>query len=598
MHQRWIKPFILFLCAALSPPAAFAANRLADHPSPYLALHAADPVDWRPWHEDVFADARAENRLVFVSVGYFSCHWCHVMQRESYQDPAIAELLNAKYVAVKVDRELDPDLDRRLIDFVEQIRGAAGWPLNVFLTPEGYPVTGFTYLPPGDFASVLRQLDDQWRREHERIAAAAREFFDTRMQDLENEAYIAPQIPAGELLDAFLSQAMLAADELQGGFGKTSKFPSVPQLGALLDIVAGNPDLDPDVAAFVRLTLDAMASNNLADHVNDGFFRYTTDPDWQTPHFEKMLYDNAQLARLYLDAHRLWPEAGYAGIAMRTLDFVESNLKHADGGYLSSLSAVDRDDREGGAYYWSRERLAGYLEPAEIEYLERAGILPQEAGEFLMPPLIGPGARGDPEQNRKIRQRLRARGSSSMPADDKRLAGWNAMLLDALVAAARLDPRYAARAEGLYRVIRRDFLRADGTLNRLAGNAEAAEAVFEDYAQVAHAFLAHGQASGDDEAVAIAGRLTERAQTLFLRQDRWRQKTRSLMPLAPGQWIIPDSVSASPMSLWLEVALAVPGLDREVRASAEKMLGRASRELLDAPYFYSSFILLRATHSG
>ena len=150
--------FTLLLLLALVSPLSVASNQMADHPSPYLALHAGDPVRWRTWDESVFTEARRDNRLVYVSIGYFSCHWCHVMQRESYQDAAVAEVLNQHFIAVKVDRELDPDLDRRLMDFVEKVRGAAGWPLNVFLTPEGYPVTGFTYLPRDQFIDVLDRL--------------------------------------------------------------------------------------------------------------------------------------------------------------------------------------------------------------------------------------------------------------------------------------------------------------------------------------------------------------------------------------------------------------------------------------------------------
>ena len=168
---------LIMLIGVFGVTNVVAANQLAGHPSPYLAMHAEDPVDWRPWQATVFDDASTDNRLVFVSIGYFSCHWCHVMHRQSYQDPGIAKLLNQRYISVKVDRELDPDLDRRLIDFVEAVRGSAGWPLNVFLTPDGYPVTGFTYLPRDNFAAVLEQLDEQWRQDRDGLAAAARDFF-------------------------------------------------------------------------------------------------------------------------------------------------------------------------------------------------------------------------------------------------------------------------------------------------------------------------------------------------------------------------------------------------------------------------------------
>ena len=587
----------LALIISLGLPAAWASNQLAGHPSPYLALHAGDPVNWRPWQAEVFNDARQDNRLVYVSVGYFSCHWCHVMQQESYQDEGIAKLLNQSYIAVKVDRELDPDLDRRLIEFVEKTRGSAGWPLNVFLTPEGHPIAGFTYLPSNVFANVLQELDDAWKKDQQQLVNAARNFFETQMQDQENQAFTAPQIPSKELIGAFVSQTMLLADELQGGIGNTSKFPNVPQLDTLLTIIRQNPDLDKDVVDFMQLTLHMMASRNLHDHVNGGFFRYTTDPDWHTPHFEKMLYDNAQLATLYLRAHELWPDQGYAEIATRTLDFVEVNLKHPDGGYMSSLSAVDVDNKEGGAYFWSREQLSAVLEDQQVEYLSKLWLAETRNSEFLIRPLTGQGATGESEKNQAILKKLQSRGSKSMPADDKRLASWNAMMLDALIAASNIDSRFAERARALFRYMRNDFYRA-GWLIRFAGNADAADAVLEDYAQVAKSFLNFGNRFGNAEATRIATQLIESAYALFLKDGRWQQKAQSLIPIAPGKWVIPDQVFFSPMTLWIEAALEVPGLNPTVHAGANEMLQRATREMLDSPYFYGSFIMLRASNQG
>ncbi len=417
-----IIPRLLLLALLLSGIAlqpGLAANRLAGHPSPYLALHGNDPVDWRPWQAEVFAEAAKDNRLVLVSVGYFSCHWCHVMQRESYQDEAVASMLNRHYVSVKVDRELDPDLDQRLIGFVERVRGSAGWPLNVFLTPEGYPLTGFTYLPRDNFHRLLGQLEAEWRENHVELSKAAKRFFEQQMQDDPGTEIDAPQLPAGRLLGAFVAQSMLAADQLQGGFGDTSKFPNVPQLDALLEVIAANEHIDPDVVDFVRLTLDVMSSSNLSDHLNGGFFRYTVDPDWQTPHYEKMLYDNAQLASLYLRAHELWPKAGYAHTAQRTLDFVEAELKHPQGGYMSSLSAVDEDNIEGGAYLWDREQLEAALSRDELKYLKNLWQLETIPNDFLPRPLDSAIAGGDADRNQAILKKLRTQNRGRMPPDDK-----------------------------------------------------------------------------------------------------------------------------------------------------------------------------------
>ncbi|MCP4472278.1 MAG: thioredoxin domain-containing protein, partial [Gammaproteobacteria bacterium] len=525
--------------------------------------------------------------------GYFSCHWCHVMQRQSYQHAATAEFLNQHYISVKVDRELDPDLDQRLIDFVEQVRGAAGWPLNVLLTPDGYPLTGFTYLPQADFLRVLQHLNGEWQQSHPALSAAARDFFDSRLRHHEGEALSAAETSATDLVDAFVSQAMQVADELQGGFGNTSKFPNVPLIDALLDSIERSESPDPDVVAFINLSLQVMATRNLLDHVNGGFFRYATDPDWQTPHFEKMLYDNALLAELYLKAHRFWPNRGYAGIALRTLDFIETSLKHEHGGYMSSLSAVDRDNREGGAYLWTNEQLSVLLEPAELEHLQQKGQLQSQPGEFLIPPLSDPGQPAKPGIEQSILRKLQSRGIDSMPVDDKRLASWNAMMLNALTAAADMDPRFTERAQRLYEHMR-DIFFDDGSLIRFAGNVDIADAVLEDYAYTALAFLRYGQRFADDDALDLARLLCERAHDQFLIDGRWQAKAEPLIPIMRGKWIIEDLVFDSPMTLWLQVALTVPDLDSTAYDSARAMLQRATREMQANPYRYGSFIMLRA----
>jgi len=483
---------------------ASASNQLAGHPSPYLALHADDPVHWQSWQAGVFAEARAGNRLVLVSVGYFSCHWCHVMQQQSYQDDETAGFLNQNFVSVKVDRELEPDLDQRLITFVEKVRGVAGWPLNVFVTPDGYPLTGFTYLPRDDFLRLLQHIDGEWKQNHLALSASARAFFELELQH--SDAQIENQtMSSTALVDAFVAHAMRNADDLQGGFGDTSKFPNVPQLNALIDSMELAQTTDSEIAEFVQLSLDMMASRNLKDHINDGFFRYTTDPDWHTPHFEKMLYDNALLAALYLKANRLWPGKNYATIALQTPDFVEIQLKHPRGGYMSSLSAVDGDNRADG-------------------FLLRPASTAKNAAQSIV--------------NRSIQRKLQARGARSMPVDDKRLASWNAMTLNALTLATDVDARFAGRAKALYQKMRELFIVED-TLIRFAGNADIAAAVFEDYAHTANAFLRYGQ----------------------------------------------------------RFNLAVPGLDAKVRSSAIEMLQRVTREMVDRPYYHGSFIMLRANSS-
>ncbi len=596
-----MKPTRILITLLLLLPALLQAagdSPLRNHPSPYLAMHAEDPVAWRLWGPEVLEEARRENKLIFMSLGYFSCHWCHVMQRESYSDPEVGKVMNRGFVAVKVDRELRPELDRRMIRFVEAVRGQAGWPLNVFLTPEGYPVTGFTYLPRDDFLKVLRSVDTQWKERHQEISKIARDYFEqTESEDSGAELVDLPDASFGKLVEALLSQSMLAADELQGGFGDGSKFPSYPQLSGLLKISELEPEGGDDLRAFLTLTLDVMASRHLMDHVGDGFFRYTTDPDWQTPHFEKMLYDNAQLALLYLQADERFPGRGYRAIAERSLAFLDRSMQDDRSGlYHSSLSAVDERNREGGAYWWTLAELRELLKPEELQHLLRIWKLdPQSSEPFLAKPLIGIGvAGGDSRLNRKIRKRLLEAEKPVMPVDRKQLASWNALALRAWTEAVRRegDARTRQRATRLYRAILERFL-VGGDVRRFAGGDRTAETTLEDYAQMANALSDYGRVFDDREARRLADRLAARAFERYYRNGNWYQDDRSLIPGDPGMSVVPDGVQQSPVPLLLEVVLESEGSDPKLKAEATGLLRRLTRDMLDTPFYHATAILLR-----
>ncbi len=267
-------------------------NELVGHPSPYLAMHAEDPVQWKSWGFEAVNEAKQKDKLMFISSGYFSCHWCHVMQRESYKNDTIAKLLNDAFVPIKVDRELEPVLDEQLIHFTQQTRGQGGWPLNVFVTPEGYPLLGVLYVPADQFKDLLIKLNLRWQEQRQalkQVAANAAYAINRRLQVEQRQTV---SVELAELEQRFLSQTMLLADELGGGFGQQNKFPSAPKLVALLKLYAKYRD--EQLKEFLLLTLHEMASKGLRDQLGGGFYRYTIDPGWRIPHFEKMLYDNAQ----------------------------------------------------------------------------------------------------------------------------------------------------------------------------------------------------------------------------------------------------------------------------------------------------------------
>ena len=291
---------LLLLFFALGSQAQPLKNSLGNHPSPYLAMHGQDPVAWQQWGPKVFERARRENKLVFVSIGYFSCHWCHVMQRESYRNPEIARFINRHYIPVKVDRELRPALDTRLIEFVQQTRGYSGWPLNVFVTPEGYPLVGLVYLPPKNFLNLLTNLDRQWQQKRNELKRLARQYGENTGKPVRSDG---PdfRMRVREYYGLFIAEALSLGDDMAGGFGKQNKFPQSPQLLALLRAYELKPD--KRVERFLRLTLDQMANRGLHDMLRGGFYRYVVDPSWDIPHFEKMLYDNAQLVEVYFRAN-------------------------------------------------------------------------------------------------------------------------------------------------------------------------------------------------------------------------------------------------------------------------------------------------------
>lgn len=583
---------VLFVVLFGAPTLLWAANQLEHHPSPYLAMHAKDPVDWQLWDEAVFKTAREQNKLIFISIGYFSCHWCHVMQRESYADKEVASLLNQHFVSVKIDRELRPELDRRLIEFVSRVRGSAGWPLNVFLTPEGYPITGFTYLPRDLFSKVLLQIPQQWVTRRNEINQAARQFYQTMLEEEEDGNLLdSSAIGPNNLVEGFIEQSMQTADELQGGFGEVSKFPQIPQLRALLSLARQGYGHRQDLTDFIRLTLRAMASRNLMDHINGGFFRYTTDPDWQTPHFEKMLYDNAQMVLLYLDAEQLWPGEGYAKIAELTLEYLQVHMKHPQGGYVSSLSAVDINDEEGGGYLWDRDELSRLLGKQDSDYL-MALWQPTGSEKFLLPPLIGKFAQGDLKRNRAIREKIKGAEKPVMPIDDKRLASWNALMLQALVAAAKHNPEYVGPSREQYEFLTRVFFE-NRQLKRFAGNGKFSETTFEDYAYVAQAIGQYGEMTKDNKALALSSQLLESSYENYYVNNRWISNRQSLMPSGSGRWVIPDAVISSPLTQWLSATLTLSNVKPEMRREAEEKLLRVTQNMLDTPYYYGSLISLR-----
>ena len=592
------------------------ANALAHSASPYLRLHAGDPVHWQEWSPELVAQAGSENRLIFVSVGYFSCHWCHVMQRESFSDPGAAALLNAHYISVKVDRELDPALDAQLIRFVQATLGHAGWPLNVVLTPDGVPLFGFTYLPVEDFTRLLEQIASRWSADRDSLASAARNVADM----LESTGRTRPtewMDAAGvrALGDAFTQQASETADGLAGGFGEGQKFPSVPQLALLLDSQRREPV--EALAEFLRLTFGAMASLGLRDQIGGGFFRYVTDPGWEVPHFEKMLYDNALLAALYFDAADVLDEPAFERIGMDTVAFMVRELGSGDGGFFSSLSAVDAQGAEGGYYLFDADDLERVLNGEERRVVAVAwgfegtprlehGYLPVQAAESSAEVARATGMSVEDAAARLVSARkklMSLRAGRVLPRDEKRLAGWNGLALSALVRAS-LRPggaRFEAPVRGVVRLLTAELwdgsvlvrARADAIAGNGTGEQSVTPATLQDYAFVARGLIAFAKAHGSQEHWEIARRIVEGAWGRFHAPDGWRLSDARGLPYSGTEPAIADGPMPSPSAVLLDAAMHVASHfdDDALRARARTALLADDAGLRPAAFFHATRIL-------
>ena len=452
-------------------------NRLAAETSPYLLQHADNPVDWYPWGEEAFERARAEDKPVLLSVGYAACHWCHVMEHESFEDPDTAALMNERFVCVKVDREERPDVDGLYMDAVVTMTGHGGWPMTVFLTPDGRPFFGGTYFPPEprynmpSFGQLLLAVDHAYSERRQELEQQA-----DALVGAIREASAAPPSKeplTSELISRAVSVLAAQFDPRHGGFGRAPKFPPASNLELLLR--TGREDaLD-----IVRQTLDGMAAGGMYDLVGGGFHRYSVDEQWLVPHFEKMLYDNALLASTYLHAWLVTRDEHYRGIVEETLDYLVRELRLPEDGFASAQDA-DTGGVEGLTYTWTEEEVAdkGLLQPFEGRFILR-GELPADERERLL------------EKRSRREQPLR---------DDKVVTAWNGLALAAFAEASHRLERddYRKVALDLAEFLLGPMTREDGGLYRTYRDGTAKiDGYLEDYADVAHGLLELHWATGD-----------------------------------------------------------------------------------------------------
>ena len=515
-------------------------NRLLGETSPYLLQHAHNPVDWFPWGAEALSKAKAEQKPIFLSIGYSACHWCHVMERESFEDKETAAFMNAHFVNIKVDREEHPDLDTIYMAAVMALNGSGGWPMSIFLTPKLEPFYGGTYFPPEDrygypgFPTLLSRVAQIWEEDRGHILENARGL------TAHITASLAPE-PGddGPLTPALLTQAVRelerSFDPQGGGWGTAPKFPSSAAIGLLLREYQRTGE--DKLLQMATVTLDHMADGGLYDHLGGGFHRYAVDPAWLVPHFEKMLYDNAQLAQVYLEAYQLTGNTAYRRVAEATFDYVLRDLRDARGGFHASEDA-DSEGQEGTFYLWTRAQVIDVLGPQDAAlFCTYYGV--RDEGNF---PSHEPHHRDQnilhvaqprettaqeyglspDELERKMSslraKMLEARAQRVRPGlDDKVLTSWNALMITALAQGAQIlgAPRYRQAAEEAGRFLLEHMMQDEKLLRSHRNGQSRLPGYLDDYAFTANAFVDLYEATFDVAWIDAADRLAGEMHTRF-----------------------------------------------------------------------------------
>ena len=591
-------------------------NRLAQESSLYLRQHQANPVDWYPWGEEAFARARAEDRPILLSVGYSSCHWCHVMAHECFEDPELAELQNRLFVSIKVDREERPDVDRIYMEALQAMTGSGGWPMTVFLLPDGRPFYAGTYFPPADghglpsFPRVMEAVDEAYRQRRPETELVAAKL----TAALGAPRSVSParrEAPDARLLGAAAAAVVAAVDPLHGGFAGAPKFPQAP----LLEFLLARAAMAGDGAAgrAVDLTLARMAEGGIHDQLGGGFHRYSVDRRWAVPHFEKMLYDQAQLISLYLHLHQLHGRPEALATARSTADFVLQGLGLPGGGFAASLDA-DSERGEGLTYLWNRGELEEAVSRDDLQRLLRLDRDARVEGRYVLQAARrwggGEPARfaDDKERLEEVRRTLlQARASRPQPTrDEKVVVGWNALTVAALaeLGVATAVPRYLAAAVQAGQLLRSVGSDPDGRLKHVIEGGEARfQASLEDLAASGLAGLALHEATGRAEWFDWALELAEvaEADNRDPASELWFDTAAGHDPLLTGRPMgLEDGAQRSGLSLMVELCLRLGALTGEMRweERAAAALGSLSPAAGRAPAAFGGLLLTGQLWAG
>lgn len=508
------------------------SNRLIHESSPYLREHAHDPVDWYPWGEEAFTKAKKEDKPIFLSIGYSACHWCHVMQKESFQDREIAKFLNENFVCIKVDREERPDVDEVYMTAVQIINGSGGWPMTVFLTPEKKPFFAGTYFPPQDdrgltgLPRVLAAVNDSWRKHRDRISDSSKQILDLISRS-ETDHTVQKGANVSTVTSA-VDKLLAMSDRQWGGLGNSPKFPTPGAIQVLLRQMTAaklQTKQGRDCSEFVSRTLEKMSQGGIYDHLGGGFCRYSTDQKWHIPHFEKMLYDNALLSDVYLDGFLISRNSDWAQTARETLDFVIRDFSAPDGGFYSSLDA-DSDGKEGLYYLFSMQEIRKSFSSTDAELIAELFSLSEE-GNFsngynvlylsdtagLLSKRHGMSDMQFKERIRPLKETLRQlrAGKSAPKRDEKIITSWNSLMISSLVHGYKVlgDEKYLVAAKRCAHFLLSE-MHKDNRMYRIWASGKAKEgACLDDYAHFVQALLDLGMIDSSDQWLAYAQEINQ-----------------------------------------------------------------------------------------
>ena len=606
-------------------------NRLDEAASPYLRQHADNPVAWQPWDGEALELAAERDVPIFLSIGYAACHWCHVMADESFENPAIAKRLNENFVPIKVDREERPDIDTLYMNVCQMVRGSGGWPLSVWLTPDGDPFHVGTYFPPEprgnmpSFGSVLDDIAASWSdpERRPRLEEQADQWATSLANELEGTPNASREVPDETFVDSAANASVRNADRQHGGWGHGQKFPHAGRI-QLLFRAHDRTDRD-DYRDVAVEALDAMASGGLYDHVGGGFHRYCVDREWTVPHFEKMLYDNAEIPRAFLAGYQVTGEERYAEIVRETFSFVERELTHPDGGFYSTLDAESEDStgtREEGAFYvWTPETVRDGVDDgtaAEL-FCRRYGIT--EAGNFennttvltettpvseLAADSVMDTAAVEAQIEDAREQLFEARERRARPPrDEKVLAGWNGLMISAFAEGSLvLDPAYATAAENALNFCRERLWDSDERrLNRrFERGTVGISGYLEDYAFLGRGALDTYQATGDVEHLSFALELGRVIRDAFYDAD---EGTLYFTPVdgeellaRPQQLVDSSTPSSAGVAVQLLASLSHVDPDAEFDEIVERVLETHASTLESEPLSHTSLVLSAADRSA